>query len=69
MERIPPDMKEQLEKMKEATERLRSVHYDISGGTEQLRGSVKVLSSHVADINDEGMHLTQPQYKFLIHPH
>lgn len=54
MESLPAKMKEQLDKMKEASERLRSVHYDISGGTEQLRGAVKVLSSQVTDINDEG---------------
>jgi hypothetical protein len=51
---LPPDIKNQLEDLKEASKRLRSVHYDISGGSEQLRGAVKVLSSRVSDINDEG---------------
>ena len=51
---LPVDIKKQLDKMREATTHLRSVHYDISGGTEQLRGAVKVLSSRVADINEEG---------------
>lgn len=51
---LPADIKEQLDKMKQASEQLQSVHYDISGGTEQLRGAVQVLSSRVTDINDQG---------------
>jgi hypothetical protein len=55
---LPAEMKEQLENIKLATNSLRSVHYDISGGTEQLRGAVKVLSSRVTDINDQGLNPT-----------
>jgi hypothetical protein len=51
---LPIDIKEQLDKMKLASERLRSVHYDILGGIEQLRGAVKTMSLRVIDIDSQG---------------
>lgn len=51
---MPLDIKEKLLNIKSATESLRSVYYDVSGGREQLRGAVKILSSRVSDIDSEG---------------
>jgi len=51
---LPVDLKEQLDRMKKASECLRSAYHGISGGVEQLRGAVKVLSSRVIDIDNEG---------------
>lgn len=66
MASLPPDIKEKLAKVKEATESLRSVHYDVSGGREQLRGAVKVLSSQVTDIDSEGWNILPLLYILLI---
>ncbi|KAH7914005.1 PP-loop family-domain-containing protein [Hygrophoropsis aurantiaca] len=48
---LPPDILNSLEKIKAAAAQLQSTVMDISGGREQLRGAVKVLSSRVEDID------------------
>lgn len=51
---LPPDIKEKLIRIKEVTESMRSVQFDVSGGREQMRGAVKELTSRVMDIDTEG---------------
>jgi hypothetical protein len=62
---LPADLEEQLKKIKQVSKDLRSAYNDISGGVEQLRGAVKVMSSRMIDIDNQGRNFVCPAHKLI----